>query len=224
MPLICGKKDREYIVPINTVNNDPVGLGKRPPTQPVRLVTPKEPAGFQGKTRSEVNVFKTGQFAAESDLVGQFNKVSGAGAATDAASRRGLQDRLKFGLERFGLQREGNALDRRDNIEGAISNALNRGIFRSGIRIRNVERAKERPALAGKNINLSEKELRAGIKNALESLRAGANEARAASDLRQSQALEQLRRDNQIAMAEFIGTDKVFEDAPVFQPYVESRF
>ncbi len=209
-------------MPIDTANNDPIGFGNLDQKKPVRLVQPKAGADFEGITQSEAIDFRIGQDTDVSDLANRYNRVGGAGAAADAAARKRLQDRLKFGLERFGLEREVNQLDRRDAIEGAVSNALQRGIFRSGIRIKNVERAKERPALQGKGINLSEKELRADIENALASLRANANAARASSDLRRDQALEQLRRQQQQDFAEYVGGG-IFDDTPYYEPYTPIR-
>ncbi len=143
------------------------------------------------------------------------------GGASNANAMEALRNQLKFGLERvgldreqvglgregLGLNREELALNRRNDLEGVINNALQRGIYRSGIRIRNERRVNERADLAGervdlaergldvtgKRIDLSEKELRARIDNALEGLRASAAAANKSRDLAAWNLLQQLR-------------------------------
>jgi hypothetical protein len=177
---------------------------------------------------------------------------SGGGSGS-AAARKSFQDQLKFGLEGIGLSREQLALtrqgfgldreqlglsrgqlglsreaagfNRRDASEAAINNALQRGIFKSGIRVRNERRAGERADLvdegldiqgkgldiqgkriglqeggagiAGRRLDLSEKELRARIDSALAGLReqAAANKSIQIAQQRQSELdFEQQRR------------------------------
>lgn len=142
------------------------------------------------------------------DIAAAFdNTGSGAG---NAAARKGLQDQLRFGLEgidlsreQLGLNREGFGLDqqtadlnRRDALEAVINNALQRGIYKSGIRIRNERRAGERADIVderidlfeagaditGRRLDLNEEELRARIANSLAQLRAGAAANRAARE------------------------------------------
>ena len=70
-----------------------------------------------------------------------FDQMTGAGLAgirggpgSDTSSqRRGLGNSLKFGLQGIGLDREELVLNRRDSQEAAINNALQRGIFQSGV-------------------------------------------------------------------------------------------
>jgi hypothetical protein len=159
----------------------------------------------------------------------QFDLETGAGLAglraapgfDTSSQRRGLGNQLKFGLEGLGLsreglgldreslalQQEGTGLDRRDALEGAINNALQRGIFRSGIRVRNERRVNERADLReegfdiagqridlqGRRLDLSEKELRANISNALAGLRSQAANAKRQQQMDFEQQRRQLR-------------------------------
>jgi hypothetical protein len=155
-------------------------------------------------SQTEVDTRKREYEAALGQLRASFG--SGSGGAGTANAMEALRNQLKFGLEGFGLDREqvglGReglglsreelALNRRDDLEGVINNALQRGIYRSGIRIRNERRVNERSDLAGeridlaergldvtgKRIDLSEEELRTRIDNALEGLRLSAASAK----------------------------------------------
>ena len=116
--------------------------------------------------------------------------IRDASGPDTSSQRRGLGNQLKFGLQGIGLDREELALNRRDSQEAAINNALQRGIFQSGIRIRNEQRVGERADLAGRRLDLSEKELRANISNAL----AGLKEEAANQKRQQEIDFEQARR------------------------------
>ena len=134
-----------------------------------------------------------------------------SGSGPDFSSqRRGAANQLKFGLEGIGLGREDLDISRqeadimrRNSLEGAINNALQRGIFRSGIRVQNQERANEvsdlrdkRLSVQGKRFDLSEKELRARISTALAGLK-----SEAANQKRQEQIdFEQFLRQQADAM------------------------
>ncbi len=147
--------------------------------------------------------------------------AGGGGGASNANAMEALRNQLKFGLERLGLDREQlglgreslelnreeNALNRRDALEAVINNALQRGIYRSGIRIRNERRVNERADLAGERvdlaerglditgerIDLSEEELRKRIDNALAGLRASAGANKSATLLAQADFERQRR-------------------------------
>ena len=133
--------------------------------------------------------------------IDQFDLETGAGLAgiradtgpDTSSQRRGLGNSLKFGLQGLELDREELALNRRDSQEAAINNALQRGIFQSGIRIRNEQRVGERSDLAGRRLDLSEKELRANITNALAGLRDQAANQKRQQEIDFEQARRQLR-------------------------------
>ena len=164
------------------------------------------------------------------NFINQFDKETLAGFAAiratntgsgSAASRQAAQNRLKFGLAGFDLSREELALqrkglglsqeelglNRRNALEGVINNALQRGIFRSGIRIRNEERVNERADLdearldlrsqgfdiTGRRLDLSEKELRANIKNALAGLKSSAANQKRQAEIDFEQARRNIR-------------------------------
>lgn len=156
-----------------------------------------------GRPQQDITDYRIETGRGLADIRAIYEADAATSGANRAARRQSLQDQLTFGLEAQGLDREllglGRdqlALDRRDTVEAAINNALQRGIFHSGIRVRNVARAEERADLAGAKldisgrfIDLSEEELRARIQNSLDALKTGAASAKAA-DFRMRQNLE----------------------------------
>ena len=181
------------------------------------------PAAFQPGIPKPAFDLETGTGLAE--IAAFFNGSGGGGGANTANAREGLQQQLKFGLESIGLGREelelgreGLALNRRDAIEKAINNALQRGIFRSGIRARNVARVGERADLAeqglditGKRLDLSERELRARIENALAGLKSAAGSRKSARIARQRQAELDFEQSRRNAADELIASGLLFE-------------
>lgn len=209
---------------------------------PAPIGNPKKPTIFEPPrqfitpTSSKLGMSEVVNFHAETAaLMAQIESAFGGGAESSAAARKAINDRLGFGLRNLDLQREGLGIDRdqadinrRNSIEAAINNALQRGIFRSGIRVRNVQRAEEGAGLEGrrldlrsKQINLSEEELRNSIKNALASLNESATNARRAreSQIQQAQIELEMRRRQQLAET-IIETGGVFDDStqPVLVP------
>lgn len=156
-----------------------------------------------GRTQQDITDYRIETGRGLADIRAIYETDAATSGANRAARRQGLQDQLAFGLEGqeldrelLGLGREGLILDRRDSVEAAINNALQRGIYQSGIRVRNVARAEERADLqgrgldvTGKRIDLSEEALRARIQNSLDALKTGAANAKAA-DFRMREDLE----------------------------------
>ena len=201
-----------------------------PSPRPIRLAQPDAStatfAQFQGPGyglgQSTVNAYNTDTLVSIAQLRQAYEAQAGVAGAGTGAQRAGINDRLKFGLQGLGLDREQLGLEReslglnqqsadlnrRDAIEGAINNALQRGIYRSGIRVRNVQRAGERADLVdqqlglqgkgldlqGKRIDLNEEELRASVKNALAALNAQAKAAKQANEAQMQLALFELEQ------------------------------
>ncbi len=162
---------------------DPKLGGQKPlfkPKQSMRIPTFTALPIQQGMGQDEFDL-KLGAGLAE---------IRGGSGPDTSSERRGFSNSLKFGLQGLGLDREELALNRRDSLEGVINNALQRGIFQSGIRIRNEQRVGERADLAGRRLDLGEKELRATITNAL----AGLKEEAANQKRQQEIDLEQFLR------------------------------
>jgi len=199
-------------MPINTVDS---GTPSKPPrsTLPIFGGAPIQPPNT-GMSQSDFDDMRAGNAIQIADLAKVQSNITAATNRSNAAQRRGLADQRRFGLERFGLQREGAGLDRRDAVEGAMNNALQRGIFNSGIRKRNVARANERSDLQVKGINLGEKELRSRIKNALAGLRAQNDANRMAQDAQNQADLNNLRiaQEEQEAL-EF--SKGIWDDTPI---------
>ena len=210
---------------MSITDTPPVGTGLRPPTLTLKGRPPPPrtpPTTFtplpeqQGISRKQQEDFDLATALGLSAIGG-----SGSGGASNANAMQALRNQLKFGLEGIGLDREqlglGReglglsreevALNRRDDLESVINNALQRGIYRSGIRIRNERRVNERADLAGervdlaerglditgKRIDLSEEELRTRIDNALAGLRASAGANKSATLLAQADYERQRR-------------------------------
>ena len=210
---------------MSITDTPPVGTGLRPPTLTLKGRPPPPrtpPTTFtplpeqQGISRKQQEDFDLATALGLSAIGG-----SGSGGASNANAMQALRNQLKFGLESLGLDREqlglGReglglsreevALNRRDDLESVINNALQRGIYRSGIRIRNERRVNERADLAGervdlaerglditgKRIDLSEEELRTRIDNALAGLRASAGANKSATLLAQADYERQRR-------------------------------
>ena len=138
----------------------------------------------------------------------QYSATAMAAAGSGAAASRAAKDRLRFGLEQIGLQREGldltrqeTAIGQRNRMEAVINNALQRGIYQSGIRIRNQERAGEitgieeaRLDLSERGIALDERQLRASIKNALAAIAEQRRNAKSQAALQQAIAQEEYEK------------------------------
>ena len=135
----------------------------------------------------------------------QYSAAAMAASGSGAAAARAAKDRLRFGLQEIGLQREGleltrqeTAIGQRNRMEAVINNALQRGIYQSGIRIRNQERAGEiaeieeaRLDLSERGLALDEQQLRASIKNALAAIAEQRRNARAQANLQMARAIEE---------------------------------
>lgn len=194
------------------------------PILPTHFYTPSG-TGLGQSFVTNYHVDTAAQLAAVQRMYNEQKSLAGAGVG---AERAALQDRLRFGLEGLGLDREQIGLDResleiqrRNMMEAAISNALSRGIYNSGVRIRNQERVDEAADLAGreidireKRIGLSEKELRSSIKNALRALNERAAASRRSVELEMQLALEELERQRRQQLAELISQyGGVYDDA-----------
>lgn len=209
------------------------GTGANPKKPTVYSPTPRStytPPPGPGLGISDVTAFHQETAALISQIPAQFT----SGGASTAAQRSSINDRLKYGLAGIGLQREGLGLDReqqeinsRNAIESAINNALQRGIYRSGIRVRNVQRAEEQAGidegrldLRGRQIDLSEEELRSSIKNALAALNANASAQRAARQAAIEAAQNDLRTSREIALIEWINAHGGVIRDDVVRPYI----
>jgi len=176
-----------------------------------RAVTPYNEIGNR-RPQSALDKYN-GETIEGSAAIANFYQGS-SGAASSANARRRANERLKFGLRNIDLDREENQLNRQDNTRLAINNALQRGIYNSGIRVQQEQRVAERADLSGKRIDLSEDELRASVKTSLAGISAASADARNSRKQQEQKALEDwLFSRDQIREEEFsTGTyDDTFE-------------
>jgi len=221
------------------VDTPPIGNPITPaPTAPKRReAIPALPQ--TGISQTDVDIYDQETALGLAQIAATFG--ASGGGANNANAMEALRNQLKFGLagqaldrEQLGLAREGVglnrdelALNRRDDLESVINNALQRGIYRSGIRVRNERRVNERADLAGqridlqeeglditgKRIDLSEEQLRARIDNALEGLKSSAANSRRNSQARQDAAVFDFLQSRRTAL-----DLAVTEAGGVFQP------
>ena len=186
-------------------DNPPVGSGIGEVFNPT--IAPagprKQPKGANpGVTFDEQRAFEMTFDINRANLIDSFGGGGGGGAG-DAAQRRNIATQEKFGLANIALDREQQVINERDAREGAINNALRRGIFRSGIRKQNVERVGEQGELQVRRLNLNEAELKERIANSLAALKAGAADRRSAAAQREKNALANFAQQQAIAQMEF---------------------
>lgn len=228
----------------------------KPVAQQFGFYTPQQ-AGVPTSYVDNYNVDTVSQLAG---LRAQYDAQAQAANAGSGAQAAGLKDRLNFGLQGIDLQRQLLGLDRndlglareslgldqqtadlnrRDAMEGVINNALQRGIYNSGIRIRNEQRAGERADIADerlklqgeglendegrldvneKQLDLNEKELRSSIKTALASMNAQSAANRRLAQSQLAAAQEQLEMQRRQYLGELVMQyGGIYSDASIME-------